>query len=78
MINALGWSKNDDGHQWYGNATDSLGVTHYGFARLKQTTTSITARINYTLSPTIDSIGRLKASGERRDFQYKDLWGVKP
>jgi hypothetical protein len=27
-------------------------VTHYGFARLKQTTEGITARLNYTISPT--------------------------
>jgi hypothetical protein len=47
------WSKNDNGHQWYGNATDSLGVTHYGFARLQQTTTGITARLGYTISPTM-------------------------
>jgi hypothetical protein len=47
------WSKNDDGRQWYGNETDSLGQTHYGFARLRQTTGSITARINYTVTPTM-------------------------
>jgi hypothetical protein len=47
------WSKNDNGYQWYGNATDSLGVSHYGFARLKQTTTAVTARIDYTISPTM-------------------------
>jgi hypothetical protein len=47
------WSSNDNGYQWYGNATDSLGVTHYGFARLEQTTTAITARLDYTISPTM-------------------------
>ena len=45
------WSRNDNGYQWYGNATDSLGVTHYGFARLRQTTVATTARMNYTISP---------------------------
>ena len=49
---SLMWEKNDNGSQWYGNETDSLGVTHYGFARLKQTTEAITARLNYTISPT--------------------------
>jgi hypothetical protein len=49
---SLDWEKNDNGYQWYGNETDSLGVTHYGFARLKQTTEGITARLNYTISPT--------------------------
>jgi len=50
---SLDWSKNDNGYQWYDNATDSLGVTHYGFARLEQTTEAITARLNYTISPTM-------------------------
>jgi hypothetical protein len=50
---SLNWSKNDNGYQWYGNATDSLGVTHYGFARLEQTTEGITARFDYTVSPTM-------------------------
>ncbi|MGE5156353.1 MAG: DUF5916 domain-containing protein, partial [Betaproteobacteria bacterium] len=46
------WEKNDNGTQWYDNATDSLGVTHYGFARLRQTTEAITARVGYAISPT--------------------------
>jgi hypothetical protein len=50
---SLDWTKNDDDRQWYGSDTDSLGVTHYGFARLRQTTTGITARANYTVSPTM-------------------------
>ena len=50
---AFEWSSNDQGYQWWGNATDSLGVTHYGFARLDQTTTAITARVDYTISPTM-------------------------
>jgi hypothetical protein len=50
---SFNWFKNDDGHQWWGNSTDSLGVTHYGFARLDQTTTSITARLDFTVSPTM-------------------------
>jgi hypothetical protein len=47
------WSTNDNGYQWYGNASDSLGAIHYGFARLEQTTTALTARIDYTISPTM-------------------------
>jgi hypothetical protein len=50
---SVDFSTNDNGHQWYGNATDSLGLIHYGFARLEQTTEAITARINYTISPTM-------------------------
>jgi len=50
---SLDWSKNDNGYQWYGNARDSLGVIHYGFAHLDQTTEAVTARLNYTVSPTM-------------------------
>ncbi len=49
---SLDWEKNDNGYQWYGNATDALGAAHYGFARLRQTTEAVTARLNYTISPT--------------------------
>jgi len=37
--------------QWFGNFTDSAGVTHYSFARLEQRTLSMSTRINYTASP---------------------------
>jgi hypothetical protein len=47
------WSRNLDGYQWYGNFTDSTGASHYTFARLSQRTLGITARINYTLTPTM-------------------------
>jgi hypothetical protein len=50
---SLSWKKNDNGYQWYGNFTDSLGLTHFGFARLRQTTEAITARLDYTISPTM-------------------------
>jgi hypothetical protein len=50
---AFTWSRSDRGYQWWGNATDSAGVAHYGFARLEQTTTAFTARLDYTLSPTM-------------------------
>ena len=50
---SLHWGKSDNGYQWWGNAADSLGTVHYGFARLRQTTEAITARLNYTISPTM-------------------------
>ncbi len=50
---AVSWSRNLDGYQWYGNFTDSADVTHYTFARLSQRTVGITARFNYTISPTM-------------------------
>jgi hypothetical protein len=50
---SLDWELDENGTQWYDNSTDSLGVTHYGFAHLRQTTEGITARANYTVSPTM-------------------------
>jgi hypothetical protein len=38
--------------QWYGNFTEA-GATSYTFARLDQRTTSITARLDYTMTPTL-------------------------
>ncbi len=38
--------------QWYGNFDDP-GGTSYAFARLDQRTTSLTARIDYTMTPTL-------------------------
>lgn len=47
----LNWEDNVSDNQWYGNFTDDNGVDHYTFAHLEQTTTSLTARFNYTFSP---------------------------
>ena len=38
--------------QWVQNLTDAAGE-HYVFGRLDQTTVSVSARVNYTLSPTL-------------------------
>lgn len=38
--------------QWYRNTTDASG-THYTFARLDQRTTSLTTRVDYTMTPTL-------------------------
>jgi hypothetical protein len=38
--------------QWVANVTDD-GVTHYVFGRIRQTTVSLSARVNYTLTPTL-------------------------
>ena len=48
----VNWEDNVRDNQWYGNFTEE-GVTHYTFAHLEQTTTSITARVNYTFSPNL-------------------------
>lgn len=39
--------------QFYGNFADGLGGTDHTFARLDQTTTSVTARVDYTMSSTL-------------------------
>ena len=47
------YSWNRDDKQWYGNFTDVSQVTHYTFAHLTQRTASISARVNFTASPTL-------------------------
>jgi len=49
---SLNWSHNISANQFYGRFTDAAG-THYTFARLDQTTTALTARVNYTFTPDI-------------------------
>jgi hypothetical protein len=44
-------SKGDYATQWFGNFTDSAGVTHYSFAHLDQRTLSMNVRLNYTATP---------------------------
>ncbi|HEU4749404.1 MAG TPA: DUF5916 domain-containing protein, partial [Gemmatimonadaceae bacterium] len=48
----LNWSRNISDNQYYGTFTDAAG-SHYTFAHLDQKTTSLTARVNYTLTPDI-------------------------
>jgi hypothetical protein len=47
----FGWNRDD--RQWYGNFTDSVGASHYTFAHLEQRTASLTARVNFTATPTV-------------------------
>ena len=47
------WSRNRDHTQWYGNFSDSAGVTHYTFAHLDQRTASLRFRLNFTATPTL-------------------------
>jgi hypothetical protein len=49
---SLNWSHNVNDNQWYGNYDEEDG-THYTFAHLDQTTTSVTARLNYTFTPNV-------------------------
>jgi Domain of unknown function (DUF5916)/Carbohydrate family 9 binding domain-like len=48
----LGYGRNIDDQQWLGNFVDS-GTTSYTFARLYQSTSSMTFRLNYTITPTL-------------------------
>lgn len=42
-----------NGQQWYGNFAEQDGSTSYTFAHLDQRTSSITARLDYTMTPTL-------------------------
>ncbi len=48
----LRYGRNIDDQQWLGNFVDS-GTTSYTFARLYQSTSSVTMRVNYTITPTL-------------------------
>jgi hypothetical protein len=48
----VSYGRNIDDQQWVGNFVDG-GVTSYTFARLYQATSSVTMRVNYTLTPTL-------------------------
>jgi len=52
---SLNWTRNVYDNQWYGNYADTANpaVTHYTFAHLRETTTGVTLRLNYTFTPTI-------------------------
>ncbi len=48
----VGYGRNIDDQQWINNYNDA-GVTNYTFARLYQATSSVTFRLNYTMTPTL-------------------------
>jgi hypothetical protein len=50
---SFGYNWNRDDRQWYQNYLATDGSTHYTFAHLAQRTARITARVNYTASPTL-------------------------
>jgi hypothetical protein len=49
---SAGYGRNINDQQWNGNFVDGT-VTSYTFARLYQNTSSVTARMNYTITPTL-------------------------
>lgn len=64
---------NEDSHtQWYDNITDDDGATHYLFGHLDQRTISMSARINYTITPdlTFEFYGQpFVSTGTYSDFR---------
>ncbi|MFN2567172.1 MAG: DUF5916 domain-containing protein [Gemmatimonadaceae bacterium] len=67
-----GFRRNDNNTQWFGNFTDGAGVTHYSFGHLEQRTTSMSVRLNYTMTPdlTLELYGQpFVATGVYSDFR---------
>ena len=54
LLGSLGvnYTDNTDDAQWFGNFS-SGAVTHYTFAHLQQRVLSVTARLNYAMTPTL-------------------------
>jgi hypothetical protein len=50
---SMNFSRNVRDNQWYGRFDDDDGTPRYTFAHLDQTTTSATARLNYTFTPNV-------------------------
>jgi hypothetical protein len=49
----LSYSRSVNDAQWYGNAKDAEGVTHYTFARLDQNVAALTSRLDITATRTL-------------------------
>jgi hypothetical protein len=47
------YNVNVNDSQWVRSVVDAAAATHYVFGRLDQTTTAMTTRVNYTLTPTL-------------------------
>jgi hypothetical protein len=70
----VSYGRNIDDQQWLGNFADG-GRTAYTFARLYQSTTSITTRLNYTITPTLSVESYLQpfvSVGEYTDWRALD------
>jgi hypothetical protein len=69
---SAGFGRDNNNTQWFGNFTDGGGVTHYSFAHLEQHTTSMSVRMNYTMTPnlTLELYGQpFRATGVYSDFR---------
>lgn len=65
------FSQTDDNTQWLGNFADAGGTTHYAFARLDQQVTSMSLRVNYTMTP--DLTFELYAAPFTANISYSDV-----
>jgi len=68
------WYERDDPEQYVAQSDDTAGTRHYVMARIKQTTASITMRLNWTFSPHLSLQAYAQpfvASG--RYSEYKDF-----
>ncbi|HEU0031359.1 MAG TPA: DUF5916 domain-containing protein [Kofleriaceae bacterium] len=68
------WNRRDDAMQYVDEAVDEMGVSHYIFARIDQTSFGMTFRVNWTFSPKLSLQAYAQpfvASGRYR--QYKDV-----
>ena len=68
---SAGFGKDNNNTQWFGNFEDA-GGTHYSFAHLEQNTTSMSVRMNYTMTPnlTLELYGQpFRATGVYSDFR---------
>jgi hypothetical protein len=70
---SAGFGRDHNNTQWFGNFTEvGSGVTHYSFAHLEQRTTSMSVRMNYTMTPnlTLELYGQpFRATGVYSDFR---------
>jgi Domain of unknown function (DUF5916)/Carbohydrate family 9 binding domain-like len=75
----VGYGRNIDDQQWIGNFTDA-GRTSYTFARLYQSTSSVTFRFNYTITPNLSLESYLQpfvSVGEYTDWRAVQNGGSK-
>ena len=67
-----GFMRDDNNTQWFGNFADASGETHHSFAHLDYRSTSMSVRMNYTMTPnlTLELYGQpFRATGVYSDFR---------
>ncbi|HZO20641.1 MAG TPA: DUF5916 domain-containing protein [Gemmatimonadaceae bacterium] len=68
----VGFMRDDNNTQWFGNFADGSGATHHSFAHLDYRSTSMSVRMNYTMTPdlTLELYGQpFRATGVYSDFR---------